>query len=121
MTFAPISLRARRATDGLAPGFSVRLVRTGWVLLGLLVVLAGIVIAPIPGPGGIPVITLGMVVILRHSRSAKRSFIRAQRRWPRALSPVRRLLRTKPADLLAALRLPRFAVPSAASLACTCA
>jgi hypothetical protein len=69
----------------------------GWLLLGFLIVLAGVAIAPVPGPGGVPVIALGLTVILRHSRGAKRLFIRAQRRWPRALTPVRRLLQRKAA------------------------
>ena len=71
--------------------------RLGWLLLGSLIVLAGLVIAPLPGPGGIPVIALGLTVILRHSRAARRLFIRAQRRWPRVLTPVRRFLQRKPA------------------------
>jgi hypothetical protein len=69
-----------------------------WALmaLGLLVILLGIVIAPLPGPGGIPVIAVGLMLILKNSYWAKRQFIRAQRRHPRVLSPIRRLLGRKP-------------------------
>jgi hypothetical protein len=86
-------LRARRAAPGLAPGFTRRLARTGWVALGVAVVIAGALIGALPGPGGIPVVSLGLVMILKNSRGARRAFVRAQRRWPRALTPVRRLLR----------------------------
>jgi hypothetical protein len=47
----------------------------------------------LPGPGGLPVVALGLILVLRTSTGAKRLFIKAHRRWPRVLSPVRRLLR----------------------------
>jgi hypothetical protein len=68
------------------------------VALGLAIVLAGAVIGALPGPGGIPIVALGLVVILKNSRAARRLFIRAQRRWPKALTPVRRMLRD-PAEI----------------------
>jgi hypothetical protein len=86
-------LRARRAAPGLAPGFTRRLARTGWVALGVVVVISGALIGALPGPGGIPIVSLGLVMILKNSRGARRAFIRAQRRWPRALTPVRQALR----------------------------
>ncbi|MDB5471795.1 MAG: hypothetical protein JWR84_3355 [Caulobacter sp.] len=61
--------------------------------LGFLVIVLGILVAPLPGPGGIPVITLGLILVLRASYGAKRLFIKAHHRWPRVLSPIRRLLR----------------------------
>lgn len=64
--------------------------------LGFVVLLAGIIIAPLPGPGGIPVITVGLMIILRHSYWAKRQFIKAQRRKPNWVYPFRRLMRKKP-------------------------
>ena len=109
------SLRARRATDDLAPEIVGRLVRSGLVTLGALVILAGIIIAPVPGPGGIPVIAVGLVVILRNSYKAKRLFVRSQRRWPRLLHPVRRLMRREPEFASVFwqqyLRIERFTVP----------
>lgn len=93
MTATTPSLRARRAAPGLAPGFTRRLLRSGGVALGLAIVLAGAAIGALPGPGGIPIVSLGLVVILKNSRGARRLFIRAQRRWPKALTPVRRMLR----------------------------
>jgi len=63
---------------------------------GLFVVLLGVLIAPLPGPGGIPVIALGLMLMLRSSFWAKRQFIRAQHAQPKWVYPFRRLLRRKP-------------------------
>lgn len=77
-----------------------RLLRTArrWALMagGLLVVLLGILVAPLPGPGGIPVIAVGLMLILRSSFWAKRQFIRAQYARPKWVYPFRRLMRRKP-------------------------
>src|SRR5690349_972137 len=78
MTTTTPSLRAPRAAPGLAPGFTRRLARTGWVALGVVIVLAGTLIGALPGPGGIPIVALGLVLILKHSRTARRLFVRAQ-------------------------------------------
>lgn len=70
--------------------------RSSMLVAGLLVILAGIIIAPLPGPGGIPVIALGLILVLRSSYWAKRLFIRAQYARPRWVYPFRRLLRRRP-------------------------
>ncbi|KJV42505.1 hypothetical protein VH88_05480 [Brevundimonas sp. KM4] len=69
-----------------------------WALMvgGLFVVLLGILIAPLPGPGGIPVIAVGLMLILKSSFWAKRQFIRAQYGRPKWVYPFRRLMRKKP-------------------------
>ncbi|WP_271164833.1 PGPGW domain-containing protein [Brevundimonas intermedia] len=69
-----------------------------WALMvgGLLVVLLGILIAPLPGPGGVPVIAVGLMLILKSSFWAKRQFIRAQYARPKWVYPFRRLMRKKP-------------------------
>ncbi|HEY8616720.1 hypothetical protein [Phenylobacterium sp.] len=105
----------RRATPDLAPEIVSRLVRGGLVTLGGLIVVAGVLIAPIPGPGGVPVIAVGLVVILRNSYKAKKVFVRAHRRWPRAVHPLRRLMRKEP-EIASVfwqqyLRVERFALP----------
>lgn len=115
MSFAMPSPREVRDTIGLAPEFVGRLMRSGLIVLGGAIVVAGVVIAPLPGPGGIPVIALGLMVILRNSYKAKRWFIRAQRRWPKVLFPMRRLLRKEP-EIASVfwqqyLRIERFTVP----------
>jgi hypothetical protein len=115
MSFAMPSPRVVRDTIGLAPEFVGRIMRSGLLLLGGAIVVAGVIIAPLPGPGGIPVIALGLVVILRNSYRAKRMFIRAQRRWPKLLFPLRKLLRKEP-EIASVfwqqyLRVERFTVP----------
>lgn len=90
------SLRAFRATDDLAREIADRLVRWGLVLLGLVIVLFGILIAPLPGPGGIPVIVIGLMIVLRNSFYARRQFVKFQRAHPKVIFPIRRLLRREP-------------------------
>ena len=93
--------RARHfASDDLAREFVNRLLRLGLVLLGLLVILAGILIAPLPGPGGIPVIVIGLMLVLRNSFKARRHFVRFQRAHPKMVSPIRRLLSRDPEFIL---------------------
>lgn len=64
--------------------------------LGLLIILAGGLVSPLPGPAGLPLVLVGLVVILRSSYKAKRLFVRLQRAHPRLLSPLRRLLGRDP-------------------------
>jgi hypothetical protein len=90
------SLRVYRATDDLAREVAARIKRGGMVLVGFAVIIAGSLIAPIPGPGGIPVIVVGVMIVLRNSFKARREFVRLTRRHPRMLSPIRRLLRRDP-------------------------
>jgi hypothetical protein len=97
VTFAPPE-RRRRPLPGVfgASGLARRLNKAAGMALGFLVIVLGILIAPLPGPGGVPVITLGLILVLRSSYGAKRLFVRTLRRWPRQLSPIRRLLRRNP-------------------------
>jgi predicted membrane chloride channel (bestrophin family) len=90
------SLRVHRATDDFAQEFAARILRFGLVVLGVLVVFAGILISPIPGPGGIPVIVVGLMIVLRNSFKARRQFVRMQRAHPKMVNPLRRLLRRDP-------------------------
>ncbi|WP_395944695.1 hypothetical protein [Brevundimonas sp.] len=93
MTYAPLALfqpsKPRSRT--------LRTVKR-WALMagGLFVVLLGILIAPLPGPGGVPVIAVGLMLILKSSFWAKRQFIRAQYARPKWIYPFRRLMRKKP-------------------------
>lgn len=70
--------------------------RSALLIVGVLVILMGILIAPLPGPGGVPVIALGLILVLRSSYWAKRQFIRAQHARPRYVYPFRRLMRKNP-------------------------
>jgi hypothetical protein len=63
--------------------------------LGAGVVGLGLVLMPLPGPFGLPVTLLGLVLLLKHSPAARRKFVRASLRHPRVLGPVRRLLRQR--------------------------
>lgn len=92
LTFASPEPRRRPQVSGLAR----RLSKAAGMALGFAVIALGLLIAPLPGPGGVPVITVGLVLVLRASTGAKRLFIKAHRRWPRQLSPIRRLLRRNP-------------------------
>ena len=64
--------------------------------IGVAIIALGVLIAPLPGPGGIPVIVVGLMVTLRNSFWAKRQFIRFQRAHPKMIFPIRRLLRREP-------------------------
>ena len=81
----------------------------------MLIMLAGVLIAPLPGPMGLPVVAVGLIVVLRNSYKARRSFVRFQRAHPKMLYPVRRLLRRRPEILPVAwqmaLRTERLFVP----------
>ncbi len=90
------SLRVYRASDDLAQEIVARVVRAGLVILGLVIVLAGILVAPLPGPGGLPVIVVGLMIVLRNSFKARRHFVRFQRAHPKMIFPIRRLLRREP-------------------------
>ena len=110
------SLRVYRATDDFAREVAIRIKRTGMVLLGFAVIAAGILIAPIPGPGGIPVIVVGVMIVLRNSFKARRQFVRLHRAYPKTLYPIRRLLRREP-EVVAlfyhqTLRVERILLPS---------
>ncbi|WP_395651025.1 PGPGW domain-containing protein [Brevundimonas sp.] len=92
MTFVPaLSGFSSRPRDPLRA-----LRRSAMLVAGVLVIILGILIAPLPGPGGVPVIAVGLVLVLRSSYWAKRQFIRAQYARPRYVYPFRRLLRKNP-------------------------
>lgn len=67
--------------------------RMFWIGLGVFLILVGAVGAVLPGHLGIPVLVLGLIVVLRNSRSARKTFVRTQRRHPKMVYPLRRMLR----------------------------
>ena len=109
------SVRALRASDEIARELVARMVRVGLASLGVQIVLLGIAVAPLPGPGGIPVIVVGLMLVLRNSFKARRTFVRFQHAHPKMVFPIRRLLRREPEILLVAwqqvLRIERLIVP----------
>ncbi|MEM7443708.1 MAG: hypothetical protein AAF414_10310 [Pseudomonadota bacterium] len=88
-----VTVRLARACAGLPLRLWRWLLRWGLVILGVIIVCIGLILGPLPGPGGIPIIAVGLVLILRGSITAKKGFARLHRRYPRFLGPIRRMLR----------------------------
>jgi hypothetical protein len=85
-----------READALARTILSRIVRTGLTVGGLILVVGGVLSMPLPGPFGLPVAIVGLMMVLRGSFRAKREFLRLQNRHPRFVRPLRRLLRRDP-------------------------
>ena len=66
--------------------------------LGIAIMALGLPVAFLPFVHiiGIMMVAAGLVIVLRNSRTARRKFIRAQRRHPNVFYPMRRLMRRKP-------------------------
>ena len=90
------SLRGYRTSDARARDLAGKLIRAGLVAIGLLIILLGVLISPLPGPGGLPLVVLGLMIILRNSFKARRHFVRMQRRHPKWVSPLRKLMSRDP-------------------------
>ncbi len=73
------------------------IMRIAQLALGVLLLAAAAVIAPLPGPGGVFPFAGGMILILRNSRHARTAFARAKRRWPRIGHVVDMALRRRSA------------------------
>lgn len=98
-----------------APGLLTRLGQWAVLALGWLMIVVGLVFAFLPGHLGVPVLALGLVLLLRNSYAARRRFIRFQRKHPKLIYPLRRLLRRNPEVLAVAwqqaLRMERLLLP----------
>lgn len=107
--------RARRTADDLARDLVARFLRVILVVIGGLIVVSGVLIAPLPGPMGLPVMVIGLMLILRNSFKARKQFVRFQHAHPRLVFPIRRLLRREPEVVLVAwqqaLRVERLVIP----------
>ena len=79
--------RAFTSADDAARALVARVARWALIGLGVAVIALGVLIAPLPGPGGIPVIVVGLMILLRNSFWAKRQFVRFQRAHPRTVFP----------------------------------
>jgi hypothetical protein len=77
-----------------------------WALfaLGVLLIIGGLVIAPVPGPGGIFLIAPGIALILKTSMWAKRHYVRVKRWQPTAGKWMDRALRRPSARRREAIR-----------------
>lgn len=113
--FAFAMPRVRRTADDLAREFVSRFLRVILVTLGVLLVIGGIVIAPLPGPMGLPLTVVGLMLVLRNSFKARKQFVRFQHAHPKLVFPLRRLLRREPEVFPVAwqqtLRVERLVVP----------
>ncbi|MEO6433155.1 MAG: hypothetical protein ABIO29_04150 [Sphingomicrobium sp.] len=60
--------------------------KVNWSLfaIGALLILGGIIISPLPGPGGIFLIAPGMAFVLKSSIWAKRHYVRIKKWQPKA-------------------------------------
>ena len=117
LMYAVVMPRARQSqADELAREVVQRVSRWLLIALGVLIVAAGVVISPLPGPGGIPVMVLGLMLVLRNSFWARKQFIKVQKAHPKIVFPIRRLLRREPEVFPVAwqqvLRIERILLPS---------
>lgn len=107
--------RVRRPADDLAREFVARFLRVALVTLGLLLIAGGALIAPLPGPLGLPLTVVGLMLVLRNSFKARKQFVRFQHAHPKLVFPLRRLLRREPEVFPVAwqqtLRVERLVVP----------
>ncbi|MEA3057301.1 MAG: hypothetical protein QOF34_116 [Sphingomonadales bacterium] len=60
------------------------IVEWGLFVLGIVLIILGIILAPVPGPGGIFLIAPGLALILKTSMWAKRRYVRVKRWQPKA-------------------------------------
>ena len=71
----------------------MELIRRRFLLgLGWLIILIGLALGPIPGPGGIPIIALGSMLVLSQSLTARKQFVRLQKKHPKFMGPIRKLI-----------------------------
>ena len=58
-------------------------VRTALFCLGVLLMIVGVIIGPLPGPGFLILFPVGLMLVLQNSAWAKRRYVRFKRRHPR--------------------------------------
>jgi hypothetical protein len=63
-----------------------RAVRRLWFCLGCLLLIVTPPVALLPGPGGTVTFALGLGLMLKYSRWAKRRYVWFKRRWPKAVA-----------------------------------
>ncbi len=59
------------------------MLRTTYLVTGIIVVILSPVGGAIPAPGGVFVFAAGLALILQNSPRAKRAFVDVKRRWPK--------------------------------------
>lgn len=115
------SLRVARASDEFAREIVAKISRFLLLTVGGIVMLAGLILAPLPGHIGLPLLVVGLMIVLRNSFAAKRQFVRIQRAHPKMVFPIRRLMRREPEIVLVFwqqyLRVERLVLPKRARFA----
>lgn len=64
--------------------FDKPVVEWGLMALGVVLIIAGVIVAPLPGPGGIFFIAPGLALVLKTSMWAKRRYVKFKRWQPKA-------------------------------------
>lgn len=67
--------------------------RSALFALGILLMITGIAIGPLPGPGFLIVFPIGLMLCLQNSAWAKRVYVRFKRRHPRYGDRADRIMR----------------------------
>jgi hypothetical protein len=115
------SLRVNRASDEFARDIVAKISRFLLLTVGGIIMLAGLILAPLPGHIGLPLLVVGLMIVLRNSFAAKRQFVRIQRAHPKMVFPFRRLMRREPEIVLVFwqqyLRVERLVLPKRARFA----
>jgi hypothetical protein len=93
LTMPPVRFSA---ADELARELIGRVLRIVLVVLGLIFIAGGVAIAPLPGPLGLPLTVIGLMLVLRNSFKARKQFVRFQHAHPKLIFPLRRLMRREP-------------------------
>jgi hypothetical protein len=96
VSFASPHLSSERSSSTPRSSIWASIGRAALLTLGLLFLAVGFVGALLPGHLGVPFLVVGLILVLRTSRPARRKFIHMQRRHPKVVFPIRRLLRREP-------------------------
>jgi hypothetical protein len=113
-----VDLSRKRLREGIGSTTSAGMIRRDqwrrfldsplveWSLfgLGILLIIGGFIIAPLPGPGGIFLIAPGLALVLKTSMWAKRHYVRMKRWQPKAGHFADRALRRRSARRREAIR-----------------
>jgi hypothetical protein len=96
VTILSLPMPARVRAPASSRSFWAAVLRAAVLAVGLLLMAAGLPLALLPGHLGVPLMVIGLIMVLRTSMPARRKFIHLQRRHPKVVFPIRRLLRREP-------------------------
>lgn len=77
-------------------GLGRKMVKGALTGVGLFLMVVAVPISWLPGPLGLPVFMVGLIMVLKNARWTKRVFVRLKKRYPNWVMPVRKLLRRNP-------------------------